>query len=209
MISTPVGLALAGVDQFLEKARAKSAAAGRPVKCAKGCFHCCKEPVMALRDEARNLLTTLSPVALAEVKERTAAWWDKYFASKMNRQPCQDDWKGPGNLLAYRAQNLWCPLLKDGLCTVYDQRPVGCRMHNAVGSPTMCADDVRRASQKFMQTDQDGAAMFAALGEMCENAPQALFEFDNLGVWLAHELLGKTERSAAARDMLVRQTDTK
>lgn len=209
-MSEPIRAAFNLIDGFLEKARKKSAKIRRPVTCCKGCFYCCKEPVMAEKSEVRALVETITDPGERELlTQKTKAWWFEFFNRGFDLAPPMAQRIGSKDLMKYRAASLWCPLLRDGLCTAYSMRPIPCRLHNATGPARDCEDDSRRHRQMFMTTDRDADAMKAALGEMCQNAPQALFEFDHLGVWLGHHLLGETRNSQAFQQIVIRQTDPK
>lgn len=202
----PIDESHAFLDRFLDAAKTKSAELGRPVTCKKGCFHCCREPVWVEIEEARNIAAQFTGEARERLKERVQIWWDQFMAGKFNDDPPTRDQNGK-ELMHYLGAGIWCPLLQDGLCSVYEQRPTGCRMFNAIGKPSRCADLTKRPHQKFMETDKDGEVMATALGIQCQRASKALFQNDHLGVWLAQILLGKTERSNSAQDMLITQTD--
>lgn len=204
----PVDRAHAYIDRFMAHVAKSAAAKGRPASCkGPGCFWCCKEPVYAEREEAKHIVSQLTPAARTALVPKVQAWWDKFFSSGLCEMPHPDEIKGKGWMIRYRAQNLWCPMLKDGKCSDYERRPASCRYHIASGSPKRCEDDHLRLKQHFITTDQHGNANATALGMLCQSAPTALFEFDHLGIWLGHLLLGKTERSAGAQNILLRQTD--
>lgn len=197
------------IDTYLSRTRLETAKLGKPVSCKAGCFHCCREMVYAEKEEVRYLVSQIKPEDLAQITEKAAQWWAQFFNGIHNMVPntTSTDYDAKQGLWAYRAANIWCPLLKDGLCSQYENRPASCRMHYAVGSWRRCEDDEKRKKQLFVNADQDGAMMVGALHILCQNAYTAVFSYDHLGVWLGHFLLGKTERSAGAIDQIVNQTD--
>lgn len=95
------------------------------------------------------------------------------------------------NAFAYRADNLWCPLLdKDGTCSVYDRRPMECRVFFAQGSPKGCEVDSLRPQQKF-------ATIPEAVGLVIDKAfndikPGESETYDHIGALLGEELFGRT-----------------
>lgn len=198
------------IDRYMRAISARSAELGKPVRCAgPGCFACCREPVYAEYDEAKWLVASLGMEAMLRVRERTRVWWKIFFDSGLNLMPHPDK-KNPTNfatLFRYRQAMAWCPVLEDGRCTAYKARPVSCRMHAVVGSPKRCEEDDKRPKQKYMNTAEELHYVEHATALMCDNAPQALLEYDHLGIWLGHILLGETERSRAGRSILVKQTD--
>jgi Fe-S-cluster containining protein len=111
--------------------------------CSKGCFFCCKEPAYCSESEIRYALELLTEEQKKAVVEKTLAWIEKFFGSEFVKQREPD-------AVEYRRLCLWCPLLaKDGTCSVYDRRPLACRLHYAHGSPEGCKDDDKRSDQKF------------------------------------------------------------
>ena len=198
-------------DAFMARAISLSAEQGRAVRCAMGCFHCCREPVYVEKSEVQHIIDALSPEQLEALKERTRAWLEKFRSSGLHktrkervRSGSTDSTQDYSRLLRYRAQNLWCPLLKDGLCSTYANRPLGCRTHAAIGHPAKCEQDDKRPKQVFLVTPSWPAEI---LGALSGDAPGSLYEFDHLGVWLSILLLGESEQSAAAESYFVRQTD--
>jgi len=199
---SPVAAAHAYVDRYMVAVVRTTTRLGNPPTCHRGCFHCCKEPVMAERSEAVGLVDTLTdPAARAEVTARTAAWWEMFWGAQLDEAPVS--WEQDGTELArYRAQKIWCPFLHGTECRAYAVRPISCRVHLAIRHPSRCADDAARTHQKFVLTAQEPEIMVRAASLMTGDAP-GLLQFDHLGVWLAHVLLGKTERSQAAVDLSI------
>jgi len=151
---------------------------GAVITCKAGCFACCSEPLYVFDYEARHLLKHVPPAEMPGVVERTKAWSEK-------AQSCGILAKHTPHVQEYRYQKLVCPLLKDGLCLVYKQRPFGCRSHSAIGDPKLCHDDQARMEQKFVYSHlllskhiRDGAVG------------------DHLGVFLSNVLTGTKLQSA-------------
>lgn len=165
--------------------------------CSQGCYHCCKEPAYASESEMRYALELLSPDELSEVREQAENWLRDFLASDIINAPEPSAFK-------YRALCLYCPLLKDGNCRVYERRPLACRLHYATGSPEGCKDDAKRAFQKF--------ALFPGLMEKVMNykvgqmQPGDKEEHDHIGLMLAKILLGKEMRSKSY--MLIEATES-
>lgn len=197
------------IQSFIDNAAHHSAKLGKPVRCKAGCFQCCREPVMAELNEVRLIVSTLTPAQVLDLGPMVEKWWREFFAARLHElpNPQDDDFVARDGLYSYRAANLWCPLLRDGMCSVYQERPISCRMHNAVGNPKHCGDEKKRRKQLFMMTREDAGAVADTMGIACQSAAMALFQYDYLGIWLGHLLLGKSERSGAGADVIVRQTD--
>jgi len=161
--------------------------------CGKRCAACCYEPALAERSEialiAQRLLT-LDPEARARVVQRTRDWLARF----------RDDAEAAREELdtfAYRKLRLACPLLEDGLCLVYKERPMACRAHVAIGPVERCDDDALRPDQVFMANyDFKAAALMKLAGGLSENGRAELL-FDHIGVLLAEVLTGERFESAA------------
>lgn len=153
----PIRDAMKWFDAALNKIRAYQAGKGDPLKitCAKGCFACCDEPLKVLEGEVDLILADLSPVEKENLKVAVLAWLNAAKAHKLEGMVAfnSDDLKADGkkiNAFQYRAFKLTCPLLQDGVCSVYENRPTACRMHMACGPRIMCEDLAQRPNQKFL-----------------------------------------------------------
>lgn len=193
---------LALIDRYMAAVVKGSAAKGNPVHCHAGCYFCCKEPVYADRAEVEYMVADLDPEHRARATEKTKVWWDGFVAAGLDDAPVPEKGGGYQHLLKYRAQKLWCPLLENGLCSVYSRRPSSCRIHVAIRSPARCERDELRPKQVFALTDQQDGVEGEAMRLLTGGATRFLFQMDHLGIWLGHLLLGKTERSAAGANIL-------
>lgn len=171
------------------------------VSCRSGCSACCSEPLYVERREAQFLVDTIPVENRDTLARRVQQWWDAFFAAGLHSNKPDDRDGDYTALLKFRAARLACPLLRDDqLCASYDARPISCRTHIALKSRRLCDDDAQRPFQKFLLIDPISHVrlVLALTGE-----PVAMIEFDHLGIWLGHILLGKTERSAAARSQMM------
>lgn len=104
--------------------------------CAKGCSHCC------------YLLTTISvadAVLIAERLLRKPDWltWLPRLADDA-RASFHADGSAIGREDYFDNQQP-CSFLSDGLCSVYEQRPVACRTHFVTTEPSRCSSVERNA----------------------------------------------------------------
>lgn len=165
------------------------------VTCDKRCFACCSEIVSTPKQEAQMLVERIRAMPAedrARIEEATRRWMDEFMASGVNLL------KNP-SAMTYRKARLVCPLLKDGLCSVYEHRPISCRGHVALGDRTLCDDDAKRPDQKFVLIEK-----YVSMALQSILVEQDI-EIDHLGVWLAELLLGDSRVSAMR--MLVTVTD--
>lgn len=78
--------------------------AGKFAACARGCGHCCYVPVPITEFEAR------------------------YIADNLNIKPVEVSQSKRHSLKEFSG-NTPCPFLKNGECSIYEFRPLTCRMH--------------------------------------------------------------------------------
>lgn len=151
--------------------------------CVKGCHACCREPVYVNRAEAKLIVKSIPKTEVPGVIERTRTWIERAEASGLlaEDEPHVSRWL---------AMDLQCPLLKGGLCLVYEHRPTGCRAHNAVRDPALCSGADTRLRQQY-ESCKDATL---ACGGLLVMASQ---EYDNLGAYLARWLLGRKVTSTA------------
>jgi Fe-S-cluster containining protein len=161
--------------------------------CSKGCFACCDEPLKVLEGEVDLILADMTPEEKEAIKPRVQAWVNAATASKL--QPTTEmgkhDLTVNGkviNAFQYRALKLTCPLLKDGVCSVYANRPLGCRMHLAVGPRIKCEDLAQRPEQRFMTSPELDEAVIKNLISAHVLAGYTEIGVSHLGYFLACKL---------------------
>lgn len=135
------------LDRSIKEALEKELAKGEPPPpCRSGCSACCSEPVQATTLEARKIVKRVATMPKEDQERIVAAVVDtterlvKSGLHKLAHPPA----------LRYRALRLPCPLLApDGTCSVYDIRPMSCRVHYAKANPEACADPKLRPTQQY------------------------------------------------------------
>jgi len=204
----PVRACYDAVDFFTVALKKASMRRGKPATCHEGCHHCCREPVWTERAEVAAMVDTIVlEKDREELRARTQVWWGTFQQIGGLDMPGPLE-KGKSSLNAYRAANLGCPFLVDRRCISYAWRPIGCRLHIAVGPVAYCADDAKRSRQRFMESPEaERTTLLCAHGELCEFAPRALFQYDHLGIWAKELLLGDQTRSRSGQDTLIHSTD--
>lgn len=144
--------------------------------CAKGCHHCCSEELRVDEREADLIIENIHPKHLMQIQRQTADWLTK--ARPLLNQ------EGPHQAMTWRAVDKPCPMLIDGLCSVYAVRPFSCRVFFATGKPEDCRMPQRK-HQKFLNFPLDKMA-----GMMLPHIQdQKTLVMDHLGVFLAEKLL--------------------
>lgn len=153
--------------------------------CAKGCYACCFESVYSTRAEVRYILNGMTGAALCELKPRLRQWLEQAKPILGLKMP---------NALTYRAQNIPCPFLKGGLCSIYERRPHGCRVFLALGQPKDC-DLPARQHQKFAEFDETFYHRVGMPPMISE--PDGYVITDHLAVLCAEEILHANISSAS------------
>ena len=151
--------------------------------CRAGCHYCCYEPVYCEESEVDLILSKLTPEQLDEVAEKTKTWLAGVQHLLPQKMPSTFEWRNTSTA---------CPFLKNGMCMVYQHRPMGCREFFAINNPEHCRMPMRK-HQKFWQIGS-GVHVDAVMEMLRENRT---IEMDNLGVFLAKKLLGVTVSSGS------------
>lgn len=175
-------------DRELSGILKKAKDQGHVIPCKEGCFWCCMEPLYCSRQEAELVVDRIQEMPVPEqdrIKALVRDWKSRFVASGLHRTE-------EVNAFEYRKLRLWCPLLKDGRCLVYADRPTGCRAHIAKDTSKGCEDDELRKTQKFLHV----SAM------MRTNIVQEILlkedtELEHLGLWLLELLMGERFESAS------------
>jgi Fe-S-cluster containining protein len=110
--------------------------------CSKGCNFCCYQSIETLNIERpvihEYVRKTIKGEMFETVKNNLSDWFD-YFDSntpnklKLNFEDVFVDFR---NLSA--KQSLKCPFLIAGLCSIYEMRPLTCRIHVVENLPQNC-----------------------------------------------------------------------
>ncbi len=159
-----------------------------PITCCKGCHACCAEPLLVNEAEADYLITAIPPQELDGVNARTQEWVFKFLGSGLANVDSP-------HVIHWLSARLMCPLLKDGLCLVYEQRPLGCRGHNAIGDPKLCHSLGTRLRQKYVISPELNNGVALMLMKACPTS-------DHLGAFLANKLLAIPLKTAARIEVM-------
>jgi len=113
-----VGKMYYAIDQLIDSLLVMAAKHSSPVHCQKGCGWCCHQPVFTSSHELHYLgnflQTRLSEEAINLVKGRAQA--KNNITSTLEKE----------QVLNYKSP---CPLLENNACSVYQARPMACRIY--------------------------------------------------------------------------------
>ncbi|MCC6993036.1 MAG: hypothetical protein IT370_00265 [Deltaproteobacteria bacterium] len=133
------------VDQAIRMRDARAAEQGLKLACERGCSKCCEEIVMVTLPEAALLARWLrrpeNAEALAAFRDRFAAWQ----AAVGDTPQRMEDAAQRGDQAEYvrlHTDNMMsrtmCAFNQDGVCQVYEVRPLICRRAHALDTAELC-----------------------------------------------------------------------
>ncbi len=107
-----------GIDQLNDSLSVMASKQNMPVHCRKGCNYCCHQAVFANSYELHYLgnfiLKNFNSEEIDQVRKQASA------KDKITSQLSETD------MLQYKGA---CPLLQNGVCSVYQARPMACRIY--------------------------------------------------------------------------------
>jgi Fe-S-cluster containining protein len=135
----------------------KTAAAGAPASCRRGCAACCQQFVGISAPEARaigRLVDAMPPERQAVIRHRFAETLSVMRANGIMAPQSPDgapvflihDHSKTGReryadvAQRYFALHRPCPFLDDGACSIYEDRPLICREYAVTTPAELCAD---------------------------------------------------------------------
>ena len=133
-----VPLARELTDRIVRQVGESLSEQGTPVACVKGCSACCRYLVPLSVPEVFRMT--------GEMLDMTAEDGSAILSSSIEAAKRIIDSRreaGVADLLEdlngwYSGLELDCPLLRDGLCAAYENRPLACREHIVTGSADLC-----------------------------------------------------------------------
>lgn len=118
---------------------------GQCVSCQKGCHACCNylvplsfSEVFQLRKELSAEHANYRNTILHRCIDSTRKILESGFTKKLQCSSTNNFYELSRLNEWYAELNISCPFLQDGSCTMYEQRPLACREHSAIGNPDIC-----------------------------------------------------------------------
>lgn len=128
------------------------------ISCAQGCSFCCHDQIPLTQFESDYF----------KHKMKGKVQPDRVLLHNQNKE--SDFYK-----LSFADKQ--CSLLKDGMCSVYEDRPIVCRLHNSTGDPKLCKIDENGDSGNHGQLYAvELEALHMALGLVSESQGKFLHE---------------------------------
>ncbi|HEG44632.1 hypothetical protein LCGC14_2528250 [marine sediment metagenome] len=134
-------------DSVVAPACASLAEQGDSVSCTKGCSHCCHYLVGVTAAEAFCLYREI--MAMPEARQ-VAIISESITAAQAIAVKGLGDMKAadPSGLSHwYGDLDISCPALRDGVCSMYEQRPLACRECLTTSQPDRCKKDSVEAAE--------------------------------------------------------------
>ena len=122
------------------------AAEGKNVSCKAGCGACCSQAVPISEMEVYHISEVVNAMPeprRTEIRERFARSLRHFretgwFAALRSRKG--QTWAGAEELvLKYFRENVPCPFLENGSCSIYEHRPIVCREYLVTSDPKNCS----------------------------------------------------------------------
>lgn len=171
-------LAHSFADAVVDSAVKEVEAHGEKISCKAGCGACCRQLVPIAEAEARRLgalVESLPEPRQETVRARFAAARDRLEkAGLLERLRHPDGWSdGEGRSIgqAYFREGIPCPFLEEESCSIYGDRPIGCREY-LVTSP---ADNCARPTAETVARVKLPLKVWTAIARFDEVPPRSHF----------------------------------
>lgn len=170
---------------------------GKFAPCRKGCSACCSyliplsvPEVFRLRQEVLAMPTDCGRAILRSCLGTAKQILDNMPKNFETNDPTKTNGQIQTRRLSrwYSGLKLFCPFLSDGLCTIYEQRPIACREHMVTGSALLCEAEWTDESQVIPMP----VSIVECLGQLAAELEQSGIE----AVMLPLALLRAQENSA-------------
>jgi Fe-S-cluster containining protein len=208
-LSDIVPLARMISDKFTSIFRDNLAKNNRSVSCHKGCCACCSYLVALSFPEIFRLQEELTIMAardgisfLQSCLDSAKKILDMYSNEKHKLNECAEidqisRW--------YSELHLPCPFLSNGLCSIYEQRPLACREHMVTSPPALC----KSSTTNFPKVVDMPVSVLEVLGQLAAEFEQSETEavILPLAFTCAEDYLDRSRRTWSAISLVERFVD--
>lgn len=151
---------------------------GKPITCAKGCAACCKrQPVPTALPEAealRSLVDRQAPARREELRARFEATArcveESGLGPRMRMEIASTPEQARAAVQEYMQLELVCPFLENESCSIYENRPMACRMYLVTSPASLCTDPLGQPVEVLSMPLRPITALMAALEELGASA---------------------------------------
>lgn len=122
------------------------------IACKKGCSHCCSRIVVTTRVEVLALIDYIlafTDFDTHAIKEKVGIH-SRMLADFLNARS-----QGKDENAIWFGRDIPCPFLTDGVCSVYEARPLSCRIYHSTDQAEKCKANVRDVGQLRMLEDAE------------------------------------------------------
>lgn len=115
--------------------------------CKKGCSYCCYQMIEVYDFEKEEIIVAVNNLPdckKSKVKNNLNKWFD-FFNDNTPNNKVLDENDTIRNLFRISKKEK-CPLLIDNMCSIYENRPLACRVHSVEDFPNLCKLNAYRES---------------------------------------------------------------
>lgn len=198
-LSDIVPLAREMCDQICRVVQNTQANLNERISCRKGCSACCSYLVPLSIPEVlylQDVLTLMKREDRSFLLEMCGTPAKKILSEydPLRRQKLStiSQW--------YAGLDLPCPFLTDGICSIYEQRPLACREHMVTGSTSFCLDPRSVSGHVFKLP----LSILEAVGQLAAQLEQTNIEavMLPLAFFDSERYVSRSQRHWEAREML-------
>jgi len=175
---------------------------GSDTSCQASCSHCCQGYVIPLAGpEAAALWDSLPALPLASrarTMQRFADAVDTLAAAEPYQPPAgaEPHQRAESFSSWYAELGIVCPLLAEGLCSIYNERPLVCREHMVTSPPELCCHSRLTGGAK-MDLPVSIAETVAQLAAELEGGPMDCVVLPMTPAWVDHHARQARQRYPA------------
>lgn len=139
-------------DSFVKVGEDNVTSQGKTISCKKGCGACCRQLVPVSEMEAHHiadLVENLPEPRQAEVKKKfddaVMHFKKNGWLDRLNSLPSMNHEERLDLSTDFFQEDVSCPLLEDGACSIHKDRPLICREYLVTTPAENCSDPVNNA----------------------------------------------------------------
>ncbi|WP_223599824.1 YkgJ family cysteine cluster protein [Chryseobacterium sp. GVT01B] len=117
--------------------------------CSKGCSFCCYQMVEVYDFEVESIKASIKGLEQSikgKVKSNLEEWFDYFNKYTPENKVLDENDTIKGLIKISKVEKHKCPLLVDNCCSIYENRPLTCRIHLVENHPEKCEKDPYRES---------------------------------------------------------------